>query len=145
MANSHENSQILKNLYAKKASGESLNENLLEILTRKGIDIPAELWPRYESTKPSLDALIKQLKNEGIDSESPLAVLLKQKWEDKKPYIQPHDTLPPNLPIWKGNLKGVTTFRLSGKRYGILNKVEANEAEGTACYFDPDTGQKECA
>ncbi len=46
---------------------------------------------------------------------------------------------------WKGNLKGVTTFRLSGKRYGILNKVEANEAEGTACYFDPDTGQKECA
>ena len=106
MANSHENSQILKNLYAKKASGESLNEGLLEILTRKGIDIPAELWPRYESTKPSLDALIKQLKNEGIDSESPLAVLLKQKWEDKKPYIQPHDILPPNLPIWKGNLKG---------------------------------------
>ena len=46
---------------------------------------------------------------------------------------------------WKGNLKGVTTFRLSGKRYGILNKVEANESEGTACYFDPDTGQKECA
>jgi ribonucleoside-diphosphate reductase alpha chain len=46
---------------------------------------------------------------------------------------------------WKGNLKGVTTFRLAGKRYGILNKVEANEAEGTACYFDPDTGQKECA
>ena len=31
---------------------------------------------------------------------------VKQKWEDKKPYIQPHDTLPPNLPIWKGNLKG---------------------------------------
>ena len=46
---------------------------------------------------------------------------------------------------WKGSLKGVTTFRLAGKRYGILNKVEANEPEGTACYFDPDTGQKECA
>ena len=46
---------------------------------------------------------------------------------------------------WKGNLKGVTTFRLAGKRYGILNKVEASETEGTACYFDPDTGQKECA
>jgi len=46
---------------------------------------------------------------------------------------------------WKGNLKGVTTFRLAGKRYGILNKVESNESEGIACYFDPDTGQKECA
>ena len=46
---------------------------------------------------------------------------------------------------WKGKLKGVTTFRLAGKRYGILNKVEASEKEGTACYFDPDTGQKECA
>jgi|TARA_R110002020_G_scaffold44978_4_gene129108 ribonucleoside-diphosphate reductase alpha chain len=46
---------------------------------------------------------------------------------------------------WKGKLKGVTTFRLSGKRYGILNKVESSETEGTACYFDPDTGQKECA
>jgi ribonucleoside-diphosphate reductase alpha chain len=46
---------------------------------------------------------------------------------------------------WKGKLKGVTTFRLAGKRYGILNKVESSETEGTACYFDPDTGQKECA
>ena len=46
---------------------------------------------------------------------------------------------------WKGKLKGVTTFRLAGKRYGILNKVETSEKEGTACYFDPDTGQKECA
>ena len=46
---------------------------------------------------------------------------------------------------WKGKLKGVTVFRLAGKRYGILNKVEDSEAEGTACYFDPNTGQKECA
>ena len=46
---------------------------------------------------------------------------------------------------WKGKLKGVTVFRLAGKRYGILNKVKDSEAEGTACYFDPDTGQKECA
>jgi ribonucleoside-diphosphate reductase alpha chain len=46
---------------------------------------------------------------------------------------------------WKGKLKGVTVFRLAGKRYGILNKVEDSEVEGTACYFDPNTGQKECA
>lgn len=47
---------------------------------------------------------------------------------------------------WKGKLKGVTTFRLSGKRYGILNKVEPDENinEGAACYIDPETGQKEC-
>ena len=44
---------------------------------------------------------------------------------------------------WKGNLKGVTTFRLDGKRYGILNKIEP-EDEGAACFIDPTTGQKEC-
>jgi len=60
---------------------------------------------------------------------------------------------------WKGRAKGCTTFRLSGKRYGILNETveeetkvlgettEVAEEEGKveACFFDPITGQKECA
>jgi len=60
---------------------------------------------------------------------------------------------------WKGGAKGCTTFRLSGKRYGIFNETveeekaipskatEMAEEEGTvqACFFDPITGQKECA
>ena len=60
---------------------------------------------------------------------------------------------------WKGRAKGCTTFRLSGKRYGILNETveeketvsstttEMAEEEGKveACFFDPITGQKECA
>ena len=49
---------------------------------------------------------------------------------------------------WRGKLKGVTTFRLAGKRYGILNKSEPavkEELNGVACFIDPDTGQKECA
>jgi len=60
---------------------------------------------------------------------------------------------------WKGGAKGCTTFRLSGKRFGILNapveeekKVsgetqEMVEEEGKveACFIDPLTGQKECA
>ena len=48
---------------------------------------------------------------------------------------------------WKGKLKGVTTFRLAGKRYGILNKVEPEQdtSEGVACFIDPETGQKECS
>ena len=49
---------------------------------------------------------------------------------------------------WRGKLKGVTTFRLAGKRYGILNKSEPaikEEIDGTACFIDPDTGQKECS
>ena len=49
---------------------------------------------------------------------------------------------------WKGRLKGVTTFRLAGKRYGILNKSEPavkEEANGVACFIDPETGQKECS
>jgi len=56
---------------------------------------------------------------------------------------------------------GCTTYRVSGKRYGILNadaaedvaevpeeKVEDSKDfvnEGSACYFDPVTGQKECS
>jgi ribonucleoside-diphosphate reductase alpha chain len=60
---------------------------------------------------------------------------------------------------WKGNAKGCTTFRLSGKRFGILNETveektkilsetqtmveETGKAE--ACFIDPLTGQKECA
>tara|TARA_B100000287_G_scaffold428590_1_gene480260 strand:+ start:1251 stop:3011 length:1761 start_codon:yes stop_codon:yes gene_type:complete len=59
---------------------------------------------------------------------------------------------------WKGGAKGCTTFRLSGKRYGILNApVEKEEASTNeikeikepekveACFFDPTTGAKECA
>ena len=49
---------------------------------------------------------------------------------------------------WRGKLKGVTTFRLSGKRYGILNRSEPatkEEHNGTACFIDPNTGQKECS
>ncbi len=44
---------------------------------------------------------------------------------------------------WKGKLKGVTTFRLAGKRYGVLNTTEP-DGEGAACFIDPETGQKEC-
>ena len=50
---------------------------------------------------------------------------------------------------WKMGCKGVTTFRASGKRFGILNEVEEkeeNETEQTkACFIDPQTGQKECS
>lgn len=56
------------------------------------------------------------------------------------------------MKAWKGGAKGCTTFRSSGKRFGILNTVdeEKNEApitefdEGGACYFDPETGTKTC-
>lgn len=59
---------------------------------------------------------------------------------------------------WKGGAKGCTTFRLSGKRFGVLQTVEEEaevpsettevaEEEGKveACFIDPLTGQKECA
>jgi len=44
---------------------------------------------------------------------------------------------------WKQGCKGITTFRASGKRYGILNEVK-EEPKAEACYIDPATGQKEC-
>jgi len=63
-------------------------------------------------------------------------------WEDfKQIYIQ----------AYEGGAKGCTTFRPSGKRYGILNaKPKEEEAEdnpqeeGAACFIDPSTGKKEC-
>ena len=55
---------------------------------------------------------------------------------------------------WKEECKGITTFRASGKRFGILNetkeveeeKDDSNEIEKVeACFIDPQTGQKECS
>ena len=60
---------------------------------------------------------------------------------------------------WKGGAKGCTTFRISGKRFGIFNETVETEEEVSstnekmveekgkveACFIDPLTGQKECA
>lgn len=60
---------------------------------------------------------------------------------------------------WKGGAKGCTTFRISGKRFGIFNEtveeeetisgkneeVVKEEGKVEACFIDPLTGQKECA
>ncbi len=62
------------------------------------------------------------------------------------------------MQAYLGGASGCTTFRASGKRYGILNaaavedvaveeeKVEDNDfiEEGGACYFDPATGLRTC-
>ena len=46
---------------------------------------------------------------------------------------------------WKAGCKGITTFRASGKRYGILNEVKTEDKPSAeACYIDPNTGQKSC-
>jgi len=68
-------------------------------------------------------------------------------WDDfKNVYMQ----------AWQGGAKGCTTFRASGKRFGILNssasedvidtKKEADETvvEGGACYIDPESGMRSC-
>jgi len=58
---------------------------------------------------------------------------------------------------WKGGAKGCTTFRLSGKRYGVLKTVEEEKKDTAeiqpiqeedkveACFVDPQTGIRECA
>ena len=48
------------------------------------------------------------------------------------------------IDAWKAGCKGCTTFNPSGKRFGILNKVEVESNEGEACYIDPSTGKKTC-
>jgi len=52
---------------------------------------------------------------------------------------------------WKKGCKGITTFRASGKRYGILNEVQEEKAEdkesnggASACFINPETGVKTC-
>lgn len=52
---------------------------------------------------------------------------------------------------WKGGAKGCTTFRMSGKRFGILNTIEETvemakeEGPVEACFIDPKTGHRECS
>lgn len=57
---------------------------------------------------------------------------------------------------YSGGASGCTTFRASGKRFGIMSVVETSPpateiespkdfvSEGGACYFDPTTGVKSC-
>jgi len=42
---------------------------------------------------------------------------------------------------WKAGCKGITTYRLGGKREGIL---KISEESSEMCKFDPDTGLREC-
>jgi ribonucleoside-diphosphate reductase alpha chain len=60
------------------------------------------------------------------------------------------------MQAYDGGAKGCTTFRASGKRFGILNAsasedvIEENQeedeliVEGGACYIDPETGIRSC-
>jgi ribonucleoside-diphosphate reductase alpha chain len=52
------------------------------------------------------------------------------------------------MTAWQHGCKGITTFNPGGKRYGILETPtidQIQEEDGGACYFDPETGQKECS
>jgi len=82
-----------------------------------------------------------------------------------------HDFMGIYVAGWEQKLKGVTTFRAAGKRYGILNKTEVTRVpkdeawyaledessardavtedfvdawQGAACFIDPETGSREC-
>lgn len=63
------------------------------------------------------------------------------------------------MSAYLGGASGCTTFRAAGKRFGVLNAAAdeedvpqpeklvddfISEDEGTACYFDPTTGQRTC-
>lgn len=49
---------------------------------------------------------------------------------------------------WNSGCKGITTFRASGKRFGVLNEVKdddpVEQPTAEACFIDPTTGQKSC-
>lgn len=46
---------------------------------------------------------------------------------------------------WKLGVKGCTTFRPSGKRFGILTAKAPESQEDAACTIDPKTGEKSCS
>jgi ribonucleoside-diphosphate reductase alpha chain len=61
------------------------------------------------------------------------------------------------MKAYEGGSSGCTTFRASGKRYGILNAAASEDIaeepqteednfieEGGACYFDVATGLRKC-
>jgi len=53
------------------------------------------------------------------------------------------------MTAWKGGAKGCTTFRLDGKRFGMMKSLDAPKdgsvvTDGAACYIDPATGTKTC-
>lgn len=61
------------------------------------------------------------------------------------------------MKAYEGGASGCTTFRASGKRYGILNASASEDvaieesppkdelvSDGQACYFDPTTGLRTC-
>ncbi len=62
------------------------------------------------------------------------------------------------MEAYEGGSSGCTTFRASGKRYGILNASSSEDVaeedvsdsndnfieEGGACYYDPQTGLRKC-
>ena len=60
------------------------------------------------------------------------------------------------MAAYEGGAKGCTTFRASGKRFGILNASASEDVveekhtedevvvEGGACYIDPETGIRSC-
>jgi ribonucleoside-diphosphate reductase alpha chain len=52
------------------------------------------------------------------------------------------------MKAYQGGAKGCATFRADGKRAGILTSKDTpeveNEDEGSACYYDPETGRKSC-
>jgi len=50
------------------------------------------------------------------------------------------------IKAYEGGSSGCTTFRITGKRFGIMKKIEEPvETSGAACFIDPETGQKECS
>lgn len=45
---------------------------------------------------------------------------------------------------WEGGCKGCTTYRVDGKRGGILVEKKDDTVEDTSCQYDPETGQRSC-
>jgi ribonucleoside-diphosphate reductase alpha chain len=86
---------------------------------------PQEHMSVQVACQPYVDSAISKTCNVGSNVS----------WEDFKSLY---------LDAWKAGLKGITTFRSAGERYGILNKVEEQEETGEACFIDPTTGEKEC-
>lgn len=52
------------------------------------------------------------------------------------------------MTAWEKGAKGCTTFRINGKRFGMMKSLDSPEIRhdkpGTACYIDPATGAKTC-
>jgi len=123
-------------VFASKTTRDIQTEN--GPITLNLIDYALRKW-NYHCTPASEVSVDSHLKVQAIIQKYVCAAVSKTVncgksvlWDDFKNIY---------MKAWKMGLKGVTTFRIHGKRAALLRE---SMEEGGSCTLDPETGQRDC-